>query len=679
MPSLKELVKKEERLSRGHRLCPGCGASIIVRQILLAAEDPVVLSCATGCLEVATSIYPYTAWKTPWIHCAFENSAATLSGVESAYRSLKRQGKIDKTIKFIAFGGDGGTYDIGLQALSGVLERGHNLLYVCYDNQAYMNCLSTSSLIMTKDGLKRITEIREGDKIYSFDQKTRQLVLKKCSGVFNNGTKDVYEVTTLHHSIKATANHPFLVLKRNGRGRKNSLIWKTISEMKTGDEVVVLKNLDQGESFEFNFDKVRKGDFRVNHLNEINLPEYSSSDLMKYLGMYVGDGWVRNGKGGVGFALPRNSRARETLISLHSRIFGGTIRTDEVYVYANSVNIARFIGSLAFGSGAKNKTIPSWVFTLPKKEKESFAQGLMLSDGYKIGSGSRYVSASYGLLIRLRLLLQTMGFRVGKIHKQRKEKGTKCVGRELLNDSEYGYICFSERQKWNTEKYQAQYRYQNFLIDNEYFEMEKVRDIELVGPEPTLDLRVEDEHNFVADGIVVHNTGIQRSSASPCGAATTTSPVGKVITEGKQQERKDLTEIVVAHRAPYVAQASPAFYNDLMKKVQKALSTEGPTFMNIFSPCPRGWRHPDSQSIEIARLAVLTGFWPLYEVENGEYRITYRPRKKRKPFIDWIKSQGRFKHLLREENEAILEKLERSVRQREGRLLALAGEKDESL
>jgi len=679
MPSLKELSKKEERLSRGHRLCPGCGASVIVRQILLAAEDPVVLSCATGCLEVATTIYPYTAWKTPFIHCAFENSSATLSGTETAYRSLKKQGKIDKTIKFIAFGGDGGTYDIGLQALSGVLERGHNLLYVCYDNQAYMNCLSTSSLIMTKDGLKKITEIKEEDEIYTFDQKTHRLVFKKCSGVFNNGTKDVYEVTTLHHSIKATANHPFLVLKRNGRGKENNLVWKTISEMKTGDEIVVLKNLDGGKSFKFDFDKVKKGDYKVNRLNEINLPEYSSPDLMKYLGIYVGDGWTRNGKGEVGFALPQNSKARETLTGLHSKIFGGKVRTDEVYVYMNSVNLARFIDSLDFGSGAKNKTIPSWVFTLPKEEKESFVQGLMLSDGYKIDNSSRYVSASYELLRRLRLLLQTMSLRVGKIHEQRKEKGTKCVDRELLKDSEYGYICFSEREEWDTEKYPDQYRYKNFLMDNEYFEMEKVRNIKLVGPEPTLDLRVEDEHNFIADGIVVHNTGIQRSSASPCGAATTTSPVGKVITEGKQEERKDLTEIVVAHRTPYVAQASPAFYNDLMKKVQKALSAEGPTFMNILSPCPRGWRHPDSESIEIARLAVLTGVWPLYEVENGQYRITYRPRKKRKPLIDWIKSQGRFKHLLREENKAILEKLERSVRQREERLLALAGEKAEAL
>jgi len=307
MPSLKELSKKEEFLSGGHRLCAGCGASIIVRQVLRATEDPVVISSATGCLEVATTIYPFTAWRVPFIHCAFENSASTLSGAEAAYRSLKRQGKIDKTIKFIAFGGDGGTYDIGLQALSGVMERGHNLLYICYDNQAYMN------------------------------------------------------------------------------------------------------------------------------------------------------------------------------------------------------------------------------------------------------------------------------------------------------------------------------------------------------------------------------TGIQRSSATPEGAATTTSPVGKAIPEGKERPRKDLTQIIVAHGSPYVAQANPAYYNDLIKKVRKALNTEGPTFINILSPCPRGWRYDSSQSIQIAKLAVLTGFWPLYEVENGNYRITYRP-KKRRPFREWLESQGRFKHLLKEENKEIVEKLEKEIEEKEKKLLALAGE-----
>lgn len=308
MPSLKELSRKKELLSRGHRLCPGCGAPIIVRQVLLAVDTPVVVACPTGCLEVATTIYPYTAWKIPWIHCAFENAAATLSGVETAYRSLKKQGKVKEDIRFIAFGGDGGTYDIGLQALSGALERGHRMLYVCYDNEAYMN------------------------------------------------------------------------------------------------------------------------------------------------------------------------------------------------------------------------------------------------------------------------------------------------------------------------------------------------------------------------------TGIQRSSASPRGAHTTTSPPGKAIPEGKSENRKNLTEIVVAHNIPYVAQASPAYHMDLIKKVQKALAVDGPSFINVFSPCPRGWRYPADKTIEIAKLAVLTGFWPLYEVENGEYRITYKPKKKR-PLREFLEVQGRFRHLLGEENKHIVEEIEKDIERQEKKLFAQAGEK----
>jgi len=141
MPSLKTLSTRKERLSPGHRLCAGCGASVAVRQILLSTDLPIVACCATGCLEVATTIYPFSAWEIPFIHNAFENSAATISGVETMYRALKKRGKIpaDRKIRFLAFGGDGGTYDIGLQALSGALERGHSFTYVCYDNEAYMN------------------------------------------------------------------------------------------------------------------------------------------------------------------------------------------------------------------------------------------------------------------------------------------------------------------------------------------------------------------------------------------------------------------------------------------------------------------------------------------------------------------------------------------------------------
>ena len=144
MYNVKDVVaNKPSRFTAGHRMCAGCAAPVIVRMILRAVkpEDHVVVSNATGCLEVASCIYPYTSWSDSYIHTAFECASATQSGVEAAYKSLKRQGKIpeDQDTKFIIFGGDGGTYDIGIQSLSGAMERGHDLTYVCYDNGAYMN------------------------------------------------------------------------------------------------------------------------------------------------------------------------------------------------------------------------------------------------------------------------------------------------------------------------------------------------------------------------------------------------------------------------------------------------------------------------------------------------------------------------------------------------------------
>lgn len=137
----KEIMSKPERLAPGHRMCAGCGGTVTVRAVLRALheEDKAVIGNATGCLEVSTFMYPYTAYEDSYIHNAFENAGATLSGVETAYRVLKKKGKITDNYKFITFGGDGGTYDIGLQSLSGAMERGHDMVYVCYDNGAYMN------------------------------------------------------------------------------------------------------------------------------------------------------------------------------------------------------------------------------------------------------------------------------------------------------------------------------------------------------------------------------------------------------------------------------------------------------------------------------------------------------------------------------------------------------------
>ena len=135
---MKEAIIKEETghlFTSGHTACAGCGQSLGVRLVMRAAGRNIIVANATGCLEIFSSNYPLSAWEVPWVHSLFENAAAVASGVEAA---LKSMGKLDQ-IRVISQGGDGGTADIGLQAISGMFMRGHDILYVCYDNEAYMN------------------------------------------------------------------------------------------------------------------------------------------------------------------------------------------------------------------------------------------------------------------------------------------------------------------------------------------------------------------------------------------------------------------------------------------------------------------------------------------------------------------------------------------------------------
>jgi len=140
MPSLAQQIKQSpNQFAPGHSACAGCAFPAIIRTVMAASEKPLVVSNATGCLEVTSTIYPYSAWKNQYIHSAFENAAATISGVERSYSFLRKTGRLDREYNFLVVGGDGGSYDIGIQSLSGALERGHRFVYLCYDNEGYMN------------------------------------------------------------------------------------------------------------------------------------------------------------------------------------------------------------------------------------------------------------------------------------------------------------------------------------------------------------------------------------------------------------------------------------------------------------------------------------------------------------------------------------------------------------
>lgn len=138
--NLKQFSKSAEKFEGANLLCPGCAHGMIIREVLNSVDGHILLGNSTGCIEVSTAVYPYTSWDVPWIHIGFENSSTAVAGAEAMYKALERKGRYKgEKPRFVAFGGDGSTYDIGFQWISGCFERGHDLTYVCFDNEVYAN------------------------------------------------------------------------------------------------------------------------------------------------------------------------------------------------------------------------------------------------------------------------------------------------------------------------------------------------------------------------------------------------------------------------------------------------------------------------------------------------------------------------------------------------------------
>ena len=190
----------EEYFERGHRACAGCGAAIAMRMVLKAAGKDTIVSHATGCMEVCSTPYPQSAWKVPWIHAAFENAAAVASGVE---RALKHQ---KKKTKVLAIGGDGGTFDIGFQALSGAAERGHDFCYVCYDNGAYMNTGIQRSGA-TPPGAATTTS-PAGSKVHGKQEFKKDMPLIMATHGAYVGTSTIAFPQDIYNKVKKGIEHP---------------------------------------------------------------------------------------------------------------------------------------------------------------------------------------------------------------------------------------------------------------------------------------------------------------------------------------------------------------------------------------------------------------------------------------------------------------------------------------
>ena len=177
-------IPVEELFAPGHRACAGCGAALAIRYAMKAAGKNTIVAQATGCAEVFSTPYPQTSWRVPWIHGAFENAASIASGIN---RALKMQGKREK-INVVVIGGDGGTFDIGFQFISGAFERGERITYICYDNGAYMN-----------------TGIQRSGATPKFAATTTTPAGKKVHGKMDY-KKPLPEIFAAHGAYVATAN-----------------------------------------------------------------------------------------------------------------------------------------------------------------------------------------------------------------------------------------------------------------------------------------------------------------------------------------------------------------------------------------------------------------------------------------------------------------------------------------
>jgi len=188
---------------------------------------------------------------------------------------------------------------------------------------------------------------------------------------------------------------------------------------------------------------------------------------------------------------------------------------------------------------------------------------------------------------------------------------------------------------------------------------------------------VERGHDFLFvlyDNEGYMNTGIQRSGGTPMGAATTTTPAGKVI-PGKVEAKKPIAEIMLAHDMEYVATASAYYWRDLLTKVRKGLEVEGPAFLHVFAPCPRGWRSDPAKTLEYSKLAVESCVFPVWEAVNGKRTLSTPSKlialapKKKKPVEEYLKGQGRFRHLFTPQNKHVLDEIQRLTDERWERLL----------
>jgi Fe-S cluster assembly protein SufB len=406
---------------------------------------------------------------------------------------------------------------------------------------AVYECLSGATKVFTTRGFKPISEISEGDIVFSWDESSEKVIPAPVKSKSAKGRRAVFEVRTENNSILATENHPFLVLehvlppghKRRGFWRKR---WRYLSELKAGDVVVVPKRLPVvGEAYSLSQPEVyttttghnqfgASYQLNISHMyNEVTLPPTTSPELMWFLGLYIGDGFVHSStresgrtRSGVHFLITsREQKLRSDLISSGQMLFGLAATLDDDTVSFNSSILADFLQANGFQTGAQEKLIPRWVWGLPRDQIQSFLAGVIDSDGYASPDNILNItSCNWNLIDQLRDLCRYCGFPVSRIASF---KGHDKNG-ETTNYRFYIYGRFEQipcknpqraARFWRRKYVHTQDGIKGLKLGkylNEDIGVARITTIKPAGSDDVYDIEINGPHNFVAEGFIVHNS-----------------------------------------------------------------------------------------------------------------------------------------------------------------------------
>ncbi len=410
---------------------------------------------------------------------------------------------------------------------------------------AQYECLSGDARVYTTKGLVPIEEIQPGDTVFSFDEEANQIIPAEVRATARKGEREVFEVRVGTRTLKATSNHPFLALtyhKDEGRERgRYTRSWKYLHELVPGDLVAVAKDLpDTGVLHVLQQPEIKtqvtgrnqSTSYTLNiadRYNDVRLPEYTTEDLMWWLGLYIGDGFIHTQQGAdkarVEIAIPATDGAlRNELIRVSEELFGLTPTNSDAYrVSLNSTIIARFLEVNGFEGKALTKRVPRWVFGLPQSQKLAFLGGYLDSDGYVRDSEKNHdvmlTSANRDLLQDMSELLALCGLPTSSIHrfesKHPHEQDRMMVGYRMQVAGDYeriGSRSPNRLDRMSKRKYHHDYSsakgttFRSHVT--EFHGFVKIDSITPAGVEVVYDIEVDGSHNFVAEGLIVHNSEV---------------------------------------------------------------------------------------------------------------------------------------------------------------------------